>query len=67
MQSRQRTSPTGAPSKRRSPRLSAPVLRSAVGTGRLDGAGVDAAASRCDGLRGLAQQMCYATQYGVLT
>lgn len=67
MKPRQHLSPTGAASKRRLPRLSAPVVRSAVGTAHLDGAGIDASASKCDGLRGLAQQMCYATLYGVLS
>lgn len=32
---------------------------------RQDGAGVIASQTACDGLTGLAQQMCYAVSYGV--
>jgi hypothetical protein len=35
------------------------------GGGRRDGAGVEASQTSCDGLTGLAQQMCYAVSYGV--
>lgn len=34
--------------------------------GYLGQPGVAASQSACDGLTGLAQQMCYATEYGVL-
>lgn len=33
--------------------------------GRRDGAAVEASQTTCDGLTGLAQQMCYAVSYGV--
>ena len=37
----------------------------AAGRGYEDSAGVEAAQSVCDNLTGLAQQMCYAVEYGV--
>ena len=50
------------------PAQSPPVGRSTwdgSGGGRHDGAGVQASQTSCDGLTGLAQQMCYAVGYGV--
>jgi hypothetical protein len=48
------------------PAQSQPVIRyGPAGQGYLDGGGVEAAQSVCDGLTGLAQQMCYAVVYGV--
>jgi len=35
------------------------------GQGNQNGTGVEAAQTDCDNLTGLAQQMCYAAQYGV--
>jgi hypothetical protein len=50
----------------RLPVLSPPVSRGpATGQGYQNAAGVEAAQSICDNLDGLAQQMCYATEYGV--
>lgn len=49
-----------------------PVQRPPVGRNTWDGggtrrgsAGVEASQTVCDGLTGLAQQMCYAVSYGV--
>jgi hypothetical protein len=50
------------------PIQSAPVIRTAAsqGGGTSDnGAGIEASATACDGLTGLAQQMCYAVVYGI--
>ncbi len=50
------------------PIQSPPVVRTAAGQGGRtseNGAGVEASQSACDGLTGLAQQMCYAVMYGV--
>ena len=50
------------------PAQSPPVGRSLWhdrGGGRQHGAGVEASQTACDGLTGLAQQMCYAVSYGV--
>jgi hypothetical protein len=50
------------------PVQSQPVIRDTRGgQGYLNGSGVEAAQSVCDGLTGLAQQMCYAVVYGVDT
>ncbi len=50
----------------RLPVQSPPVSREFVtGQGHQNAAGVEAAQSVCDNLTGLAQQMCYATEYGV--
>jgi len=49
----------------RLPAQAPPVSRGPAGAGRLAGDGVLAARSRCAGLSGLAQQMCYAVRYGV--
>jgi len=50
------------------PIQSAPVLRSATdqsGQTSQSSGGVEASQSACDGLTGLAQQMCYAAIYGI--
>ena len=40
-------------------------LRAGPATGASTGSGVVASANRCQNLTGLAQQMCYATVYGI--
>jgi hypothetical protein len=50
------------------PVQSAPVVRGLVSQGGRtgeSGTGVEASQSACDGLTGLAQQMCYALEYGI--
>ena len=50
------------------PVQSAPVLRSVIdqnGQTSQGNGGVEASQSACDGLTGLAQQMCYAAIYGI--
>ncbi len=50
----------------RLPVQSQPVVRDdKVAQGYETGVGVEAALTSCDGLTGLAQQMCYAVVYGV--
>jgi len=48
------------------PPLVAPVVRTPDGRASLAASGVEPAASACAGLTGLAGQMCYAAEYGVL-
>jgi hypothetical protein len=51
------------------PDQNAPVIRTLTSqghqTGGETGAGVEPAQTRCEGLTGLAEQMCYATLYGI--
>lgn len=50
----------------RLPVQSPPVSRElAGGHGRECDGGIEAAQTACDRLTGLAQQMCYATEYGI--
>jgi hypothetical protein len=50
----------------RLPAQSQPVVRdNKAAQGHETGIGVEAALTVCDGLTGLAQQMCYAVVYGV--
>jgi len=51
----------------RLPDQSPPISREKRGQGAdLGQSGVEASQSACDGLSGLARQMCYATEYGVM-
>jgi hypothetical protein len=54
------------PTSLKLPAQSQPVIRdNRAGQGYVNGVGVAAALSVCDGLTGLAQQMCYGVVYGV--
>jgi hypothetical protein len=56
------------PPQMRLPQQSPPVQRELVmSQACLKNAGVEAAQTKCDRLPGLAQQLCYATLYGVNT
>lgn len=51
----------------RLPNQNPPISREKNGQGAdLGQSGVEASQSACDGLNGLARQMCYATEYGVM-
>jgi hypothetical protein len=50
----------------RLPVQSPPISRdNRIAKAHLSQSGVEASQTVCDGLRGLARQMCYAVQYGV--
>jgi hypothetical protein len=51
----------------RLPTQSPPVTRLPAPAGARAGRGLDVAETKCSGLRGLAQQMCYALLYGART
>lgn len=50
----------------RLPAQSPPISRdNLMGEARLSQSGVAASQTDCDNLRGMARQMCYATEYGI--
>jgi hypothetical protein len=51
----------------RLPAQSPPIIRLPSPAGAVAGRGVDVAETKCSGLHGLAQQICYALRYGART